>query len=133
VAALAGSTLGNLPPSDLAAIWNAPAWAGDPARWSPAFAAAMRAYAATARRDAAAMREHAAAALGQADESLDARLLEQMVVIHGLGAIASGAPQDVRAGEEAFGGLAGAAPQMMGVRSFLMAWAATEKSGCAAR
>jgi hypothetical protein len=133
VASLAASTLGNLPPSDLATPWEAPTWAGKPALWSPAFAAAMRAYAATARRDAEGMREHAAAALELAEDALDDRLLEQMVVIHGLGAIGSGSPEEVRAGERAYGRLAGEAPRMMAVRSFLLAWAATEGAGCPAR
>ena len=132
VAALARSTLGQLPPADLDAVWAAPTWAGDPAGWSPAFAAAMRAYAATARRDPAGMREHARAALEQADDGVDPSMLEQMVVIHGLGAIASGTPEDVRAGEQAFGVMAGASPQLFMVRAYLMAWAATDGAGCAA-
>jgi hypothetical protein len=132
VAALARSTLGNLPASDLEAVWQSPGWAGAPAQWSPAFSAAMRAYAATARRDVGGMREHARAALELEDPSLDASLLEQMVVIHGLGAIGSGAPDEVRAGEQLLGRRGQSSNRMLAVRSFLLAWAATEGVGCQA-
>lgn len=132
VAALARSTLGNLPASDLEAVWQSPGWAGEPSEWSPGFSAAMRAYAATARRDVAGMREHARSALEGEDASLDASLLEQMVVIHGLGAIGSGAPDEVREGEQLLGLRGQASNQMIAVRTFLLAWAATERVGCQA-
>jgi predicted membrane-bound spermidine synthase len=133
VAALARSTLGNLPAADLEAAWQSPAWAGEPSQWSPAFSAAMRAYAATARRDVAGMREHARSVLEVSDSGLDASLMEQMVVIHGLGAIGTEAPAEVRAGEQLLGLRGQASNQMLAVRSFLLAWAATEGAGCAAR
>ena len=127
----AAESLGPLAPADLEGAWIAPAWGGDPAAWPPAFARARAAFEATARRDAAGMRAAAEAALADPTALASPRLREQMLVIAMLGAIGSGAQDAVPLLDEKHGAIGGQ-PQLLHLRSYLLAWAATEGAGCAA-
>jgi hypothetical protein len=132
LAVLAKSSIGPLPPEDLAEVWNVtPSWLPAATLKTPAVAALLRAYAATANRDPQAMFREAEAALALPEAAQFApQSREQLLVIAMLGALGSGNAAEVEALNQRH--TANIGNSFAAVRSYLLTWAKSGTPACVA-
>jgi len=131
LAALAGTTLGELAPENLTGVWVEPTWLGDIGALPPTLQWQLEVYAAAAARDYARTLALAEALLVEAPDDLHASAREQVLMLAMGSALALGRNDAVRPLETAHGRYVGVGPTAL-TRSLLMAYALTGNRACAA-